>query len=193
MADPTKKDGYLRQFLTLGFFLFALAFSAQAQYSPVVTSGSNGCSTVGTYTYVSDVNGKPSFSDLDENTIFWENNTWNLAFTGITPYYYLFENPANTPLPPCGEWIDLPQPSKSIHSPQSGKHPVAALRGMDRLGWLRLADHFRWMLWRLCPQLRRRERLRKSRHWLRQFLHQRFQRRGLVQIDQFWPGERHGQ
>ena len=41
------------------FFLFLA--SVQAQYDPVVTAGNNGCSTVGTYTYHSQENGKPKY------------------------------------------------------------------------------------------------------------------------------------
>ena len=66
------------------------ATSASAQYTPVVT-GSDGCSTSGTYNYASDINGKPSFK-FNGFSIFWENNKWNLAFVGDPPdIYYLCE------------------------------------------------------------------------------------------------------
>ncbi|MEZ4934425.1 MAG: LamG domain-containing protein [Saprospiraceae bacterium] len=90
-----------KQYLLLVTLLFAFAFSAQAQYETVVTT-TNGCSEDGSYEYTALENGKPKYVHTTESnySIFWDGTKWVLDYSGFTVY----ENAADTPLPPCGEW-----------------------------------------------------------------------------------------
>jgi predicted outer membrane repeat protein len=70
-------------------------------YETVVTT-TNGCSEDGSYEFTALENGKPKYVHTTESnySIFWDGTKWVLDYSGFTVY----ENAADTPLPPCGEW-----------------------------------------------------------------------------------------
>ncbi|MDR4469758.1 MAG: right-handed parallel beta-helix repeat-containing protein [Nitrospira sp.] len=74
-----------------------------ATYEMVVTT-TNGCSEDGSYGYTALENGKPKYVHTTESnySIFWDGSKWVLDDSGFTVY----ENTADTPLPPCGVWDD---------------------------------------------------------------------------------------
>jgi len=82
-------------------FLFMAALQAQT-YQPVVTEGGLNCSAEATYDYVSDYNGKPSFSAYSGSLVIrWEaDNQWHIRTYG----YDAYQNAQNTTLPPCDGW-----------------------------------------------------------------------------------------